>query len=209
MVSGFTQIRQRAAFWIWYGARAHGALDDGGGACARMHTVSAHDQSLAAVVTNEPRNMHHSGLKVFTYKFDKGPVNKEVLQSDNFTEGNCRFAFQYYLFKIHDWFINPKRVLNPGAYKQLGKFVVPEGEWDADSIKFLKPGDIIYAERIRDKPKMFTRKDDWIKSLHSAVWVGINKKQVYHATVVEGRSCFWELAKFLEYYLPIAVKRFL
>ena len=79
----------------------------------------------------------------------------------------------------------------------------------------LKKGDIVYAEKIRNKEgkavdkseNNFPDTDDYITSLHSAICTGEKDKEVWHATAVEGSSCSWSLGKFTHYYRPVAAKR--
>ena len=54
-----------------------------------------------------------SNLKSFNYKFDKGPLLLIELRKENFREGNCRLAVQYYLYKIHNRYFNANLILSP------------------------------------------------------------------------------------------------
>jgi len=152
-------------------------------------------------------------MKVFTYKFNEGPLSSiEELLSD-WNVGNCRRVVQYYTYLKKKIFLKPEEVLCPDAYNETGIFVIGEGQ--EFSISKLIDGDIIYAEKIRNKEgelinkslETFPTKDDYIISLHTAVFTGEKDKEIWHATAIEGSSCFWSLSKFLEYYKPIAVKR--
>ena len=76
-------------------------------------------------------------------------------------------------------------------------------------------GDVIYAERIRNNQgeavdtseRTFPSLDEYIISLHTALYTGKNNQDIWHATAIEGSSCFWSLEKFLYFYKPIAAKR--
>lgn len=152
-------------------------------------------------------------MKDFTYKFDEGPLaSKEELLS-NWSIGNCRRAVQYYIFNRKNIFLNPEDVLCPKAYNETGSFIT--GKEGSFSFDLLKNGDIIYAEKIRNNKeelidkslKTFYTKDDYIISLHTALFTGEKEKEIWHATAIEGSSCFWSLEKFLHFYKPIAAKR--
>lgn len=147
-----------------------------------------------------------SKLKKFNYKFDKGPLLLKELKKEDFTEGNCRLAIQYYLYKIHNQYFKPNLILNPKAYNKVGKFIVEEGSFTKDAFKLLKEGDIIYADRIRNKDKIINKRE-WIVRLHTAIYLG--KSRVYHSSIIEGKSDIWTFNKFMKYYKPIAVKRVL
>jgi hypothetical protein len=144
-------------------------------------------------------------LKQFNYKFDKGPLLSKDLQKEDFKEGNCRLAIQYYFYKVHDLYLKPKLVLNPKGYEKLGKFIVREKEFTKDSLTKLKEGDIIYADRIKDKEDIELSKKDWVVRLHSVIYLGNNK--IWHSNIVSKKSDYWSFDKFIKYYKPIAAKR--
>ncbi len=152
-------------------------------------------------------------LKNFTYKLNDGPLSSEKELLGIWDTGNCRRVVQYYTFLKNKIFLKPEEVLCPEAYNNTGTFVIKENK--EFSTKELKDGDIIYAERIRNKAnelvdksiKNFANKDDYIISLHTAIFTGEKNKEIWHATFIEGSSCFWSLEKFLNYYRPVAVKR--
>lgn len=151
--------------------------------------------------------------KIFAYKFDEGPLDSKEELLGVWNTGNCRRAVQYYIFKLKNIFLKPEEVLCPQAYYETGKFVINEGE--VFVAQKLIDGDIIYAEKIRKKDgslidkniNSFDNKDDYIVSLHTALFTGKKDKEIWHATAVEGSSCDWSLEKFLYYYKPVAVKR--
>ena len=152
-------------------------------------------------------------MKEFTYKFNEGPLSSiEELLSD-WSFGNCRRVVQYYTFLKKKIFLKPEEVLCPEAYYRTGIFVIKEGQ--EFSTSKLLDGDIIYAEKIRDKEEKvidkslltFPAKDDYIVSLHTAIFTREKNKEIWHATAIEGSSCFWPLEKFINYYRPIVVKR--
>ncbi|MFA6000222.1 MAG: hypothetical protein WC783_04595 [Candidatus Paceibacterota bacterium] len=152
-------------------------------------------------------------LKNFTYKFDAGPLNSVQELLGNWEEGNCRRAVQYFTYSQKGIFLKPEQVLCPDAYYHTGEFVMREGEsFKPDTLRL---GDIMYAEKILNKDEKFVdkssgtfpTKDDYIISLHTALFAGEKDKEIWHATAIEGRSCFWPLEKFLKFYKVIAVKR--
>ncbi|MDP2705873.1 MAG: hypothetical protein Q8O49_01560 [bacterium] len=154
-------------------------------------------------------------LKSFVYKFDAGPFEKKEGLARDWKIGNCRRSLQYYFFEVHGIFLKPEEVLCPAAYHRTGSFVFEKGQ-DID-FRSLKEGDIIYAERIKDKKgnlvevgeSKFANFEDYITSLHTAIYTGKLRKEIWHATSVEGKDCFWSLSKFLGFYKLIAVKRVL
>ena len=110
-------------------------------------------------------------------------------------------------------FLPPEKVLCPEAYNNTGIFIINENE--ELSISKLIDGDIIYAEKIRNKKGettnksygTFPTKNDYIISLHTAIFTGEKDKEIWHVTAFENSSCFWSLEKFLNFYKPVAVKR--
>lgn len=150
--------------------------------------------------------MSSLALKKFNYKFSNGPLLLKQLKKEDFKEGNCRLAIQYYLFKIHNRYFKPDLILNPKAYQEVGNFIVKEGSFDKNSLGLLEKGDIIYADKIKSKKGSLTRKN-WIIGLHSAIYAGNSK--IWHATAIEGKSVLWNFSKFVKYYTPIAAKRVL
>ncbi len=164
-------------------------------------------------------------LRAFSYKFDKGngPLSKKLLKG-KITSGNCRLAVQDYFFSIHNLYLKPKDILLPFAYHKVGNFVE----------LFDKPGDIIYAENIRNKKgevmhrekDVFKNNDEWILHFHSAIYLGKmneeilnllpftsvikpNTPVVWHISFICGKTAIWPIEKFLYYYKPIAAKRIL
>ena len=150
--------------------------------------------------------MPSMNLKSFRYKFDKGPLLLKDLKKEDFEEGNCRLAVQYYLYKKHRKYFKSNLILNPNAYKRVGKFIINEDEFDKDSLSKLREGDIIYAHKIRKEDIDIDRKN-WIIRLHTAIYCGSNK--IYHSSLIDNGSNFWTFNKFTKYYKPIAVKRVL
>ena len=91
-----------------------------------------------------------SKLKNFSYAFDEnaGPLTEQELKNENFTQGNCRRAVQYFLYKTKNIFLKQEDVLLPNGYKNIGEFIFKEESID---FKKLKIGDVIYAENLRNK----------------------------------------------------------
>jgi len=151
--------------------------------------------------------------KEFTYKFDAGPIASEEGLLGDWQEGNCRRAVQFYTFGKKNIFLKPEQVLCPAAYNETGTFVINKDQ--KFSFESLTDGDVIYAEKIRNKQgeevdkseKTFPSLDEYIISLHTALYTGEKDQEIWHATAIEGDSCFWSLKKFLHFYKPIAAKR--
>ena len=152
-------------------------------------------------------------MKQFSYEFLAGPLASEGELKGNWDTGNCRRAVQLYIFEEFGIFLRPEQVLCPAAYRTTGSFVFKKGQ----SIDFtvLKKGDILYAERIRTKEgervdkseNTFSSSDEYIISLHTAIYTAEQNKEIGHATSIEGNSCYWSLEKFLQFYRPVAAKR--
>ena len=152
-------------------------------------------------------------FKNFIYKLNLGPFNSKNELDSNWQEGNCRRAVQYYIWKTKNIFLEPEKVLCPQAYNETGTFIIQKNQ--KFYFDYLVNGDIIYAEKIRNKKdeqidkseKTFSSSDEYIISLHTALYTGEKGHEIWHATAIEGASCFWPLEKFLHYYKPIAAKR--
>ncbi len=151
--------------------------------------------------------------KHFFYKFNEGPLSsvKELL--GDWEIGNCRRAVQYYIYKKRKIFLKQEQVLCPNAYYNTGSFIMDQGQDFLPASLF--DSDIIYAEKIRNKEgkiikknlETFSINDDYVISLHTALFTGEEGKEIWHATSIHGSSCYWSLEKFLYFYKPIAVKR--
>ena len=151
-------------------------------------------------------------LRDFRYKFNEGPFNTERELNGEWDLGNCRRAVQLYLYKLKGIFLKPEQILCPEAYKETGHFI-SENESEFSFTHF-SDGDVIYAEGVKNKngedldrslPSFETR-DEYLISLHTALFTGEKDKEIWHATAVEGGSCYWSLDKFLTYYKPVAAK---
>jgi len=150
-------------------------------------------------------NLHH-----FKYKYNEGPLLMEELHRAIFTTGNCRRAIQDYLYCKFGLYLEPEKILLPEGYLKTGTFITRDEIID---FSLYKPGDIIYAEKIRDKnnkvinkgKSFFKTGNEWIVSLHSAIFVDDNL--IYHATAITEQTCYWSVGKFKNYYKIVAVKR--
>lgn len=148
--------------------------------------------------------------KIFAHEFNAGPVETEEELRGDWKTGNCRRAVQWYVYDVKGIFLKPEQILLPQAYHLVGEFVYKEPPVNFNA---LLPADIIYAERVRDSKgnsvnygrDAFTDVETYILHLHTALYVG--NQQIWHATAIEGASCFWLLEKFLHFYEPVAVKR--
>lgn len=148
----------------------------------------------------------------FIYKYNEGPLSLEELRKASYTSGNCRRAIQDYLFRVHHTYVPAENILLPHGYTSVGTFITKDGIVDISSYQ---KGDIIYAEKVRNKSgkeiyrskDCFSNETDWIISLHSAIFV--NKNTIYHATSIEGGTCTWSYKKFTQFYKIVSVKRVL
>lgn len=170
-------------------------------------------------------------LSFFKYKFDRGPLSLSAL-SEPITEGNCRLALQDFFFVLKNTYFSEKELLNPEGYLHTGTFLHEESS--ENFFHNLPTGTVIYAENIRNRKevptdrsaKNFPSEVDYLIALHSAIYVAdVNEEIVarfpteipaiptrqpamWHATAIEGGTCLWTIKKFLEYYQPVAAKRF-
>jgi hypothetical protein len=154
-------------------------------------------------------------MKEFDYRFDAGPLGSADELAGEWDKGNCRRAVQLYLFSMRGEFLEPDRVLCPKIYNQTGIFVIDvDQQFDFDC---LNNGDVIFAERLKDSRGVevncgrtaFSSSDDYVISLHTAVYTGCKSREIWHATAIEGSSCYWNTQRFLEFYRPVAAKRLL
>ncbi len=155
-------------------------------------------------------------IEDFSYAYLSGPRDSAHELNQPVTEGNCRLAIQLYYYRLHGLYIPRDDIYLPGGYKHLGNFVFEETTID---YALLKPGDILYAQNIKNKRgesidrsrESYTSKDEWLYHLHSALYVGFCDEQHYlwHATAVHGGTCLWTLEQFTGFYLPISAKRIL
>jgi len=169
--------------------------------------IARHGEDLTMINTQMANSPHY-----FTYKFDDGPLSLSELSKGKFTTGNCRRAIQDYLYVVFGRYLTPEQVLLPEGYLLVGVVITTSESLDLSKCK---PGDIIYAERLKDKfnnpvnksRKCFHTEGEWLVSLHSALFV--SQKSIYHATAISGESCYWGIEKFQQYYKIIAIKRVL
>lgn len=151
-------------------------------------------------------------MRAFRYEYAAGPFESEQELGKAWGTGNCRRAIQLYMYESCGIFLPPQHILLPEAYHRTGSFVFDNGSIDFEK---LLPSDIIYAERLRGangqavdtSERTFATQDEYIRNLHSALWHGESAQEIWHATAIEGGSCFWPLQKFLYFYKPVAVKR--
>src|SRR3989344_4414674 len=138
-------------------------------------------------------------LKYFRYKFNDGPLASVEELSNDWDTGNCRRAVQYYMWSQKATFLQPDRILCPASYNETGTFVIDKDQ----EFLFgqLADADVIYAEKIRDKngktvdksEKTFASNDAYVISLHTALFRGNKGEEIWHATAIEGSSCYWSL----------------
>jgi hypothetical protein len=157
-------------------------------------------------------------LDTFVYKYLAGPVETAAEIEAGVPEGNCRFALQLYFYRMHGIFLKRDEIYLPGGYKTLGRFVFEEAPVNLDD---LLPGDILYAQIIRDKEgravdkslEQYRDKDVWLYYLHSAIYLGAlddgPNRYVWHSTLIDAGPTLWSFEKFGYYYKPISAKRVL
>ncbi|MFA6968163.1 hypothetical protein [Bosea sp. (in: a-proteobacteria)] len=152
-------------------------------------------------------------MKKFGYRLDAGPLGSAAELAGEWDEGNCRRAVQLYLFSMMGEFIEPDHVLCPQIFYQTGTFVVNVGQ--KFDFEILGNGDVIFAERLKNRQgteincgrSAFCSTDDYLISLHTALYTGYKSREIWHATAIEGSSCYWDTQRFQEFYRPVAAKR--
>jgi len=111
---------------------------------------------------------------------------------------------QYYLFSAAQVFLREHEVLCPELYLETGHFIIRLGE--NFNYGLLKSGDVIFAERLR-KAAPFTKYNDYLVRLHTAIYVGTPGKEIWHASIIAGSACSWSIEEFQTHYFPVAAKR--
>jgi hypothetical protein len=169
-------------------------------------------------------------LSPFRYNYRKGPRHEFEIE-DEIQEGNCRLALQDYFLVFNGKIFAAPELLNPEAYLYTGIFI--KNGFSEDFFDGLDTGTVIYAERFKNKNgghaivkcDSYLDTEKYLISLHSAIYIaavndGVLKRlpagisypgtgpAIWHATVIEGETCLWPLAKFLLYYKPVAAKSF-
>lgn len=151
-------------------------------------------------------------LPIYTYDIDRGPLDTSTELAATISRGNCRLAIQVYFYRMHNLWLRPDQVLCPALYRSTGCFV-------EDDISKSSQGDIILAERIRNKEgriidrsrSSYATEDEWIISLHSAVLIVPESEKreahIWHATAIAGGTCEWSRSVFERYYRIVAIKR--
>lgn len=174
-------------------------------------------------------------LHTFQYAFRKGAGSEEALMNETIKEGNCRLALQDYYYICENMYLTPDQVFLPQGFKQTGT-TIQTFDTTENFFKNLKKGDVIYAERLKNQKKenvyknksSFHSKDDWITSLHSAVFLGKldrdilshlpqeentpfnqDSSYIWHATAVAGGTVLWTAENFSFYYQLVIAKRIL
>lgn len=176
--------------------------------------------------------MQKDRLSHFRYNFQKGFATRPEIE-EPITDGNCRLALQEYYAVFKNHFFSEDELLNPQGYLHTGEFI--KREYGENFFDDLPNGSVVYAERIRNKNNerldkssaVFSSDEEYIISLHSAIFLGrlttellsrlpaetdphlIGKLSIWHATAIDGYSSVWSLDKFSTYYKPVAAKRFI
>lgn len=166
-------------------------------------------------------------LHAFAYKYDKGagPL-LEIEFNQAIKTGNCRLAVQDYFYVAQGLYLKPDEILLPYGYKHTGVFINFRG------LRDLKQGDIIYAEKFRNKNSeiiykekdKYKNEDEWIRYFHTAIYLGnLDEKiesllpvkpaypkgtpVIWHSSFIAGGTAVWSVEKFCYYYQPVAAKR--
>lgn len=155
-------------------------------------------------------------LPQYLYSFNAGPLVPELLDSSP-CQGNCRLAIQLYFYRLHNKIFLPDEILCPKSYRETGVKVDLDFN-DPSWITNAQVGDVIFAERIKDKDgKPLDRsidyfkqnEDEYITYLHTAIISNIEPFEIWHATTITSNTCFWDYNRFNNYYKIIRVKRFI
>ncbi len=172
-------------------------------------------------------------LHAFAYKYDKGagPLLKTEF-SQTIKTGNCRLALQDYFYMAQGLYLKPDKILLPYGYKHTGVFVKKLDKKVETFFTDLKQGDIIYAEKFRNKNSeisyqekdKYKNEDEWIRYFHTAIYLGkLDEKiesllpvkpaypkgtpVIWHSSFIAGGTAVWSVEKFCYYYQPVAAKR--
>ncbi len=155
-------------------------------------------------------------LPTFKYDYTVGPVNSKDQITFPIRAGNCRFAIQLYFYICRGLWLTPEQTLCPALYLSTGCFIQKGSTIDTSH---LEEGDIVLAERIRNKdgqiidrsPTKFSTEEEWIISLHSAIIKNPHsekdKMMIWHATAIANGVCEWSLREFETHYRIVAIKR--
>lgn len=140
-------------------------------------------------------------------------------------------AVQDYYYSVHGIFLEPEQILLPKAFKDTGKFV-REFNNKKYSFEGLHPGDLIYAEKLRNsKGKIIYKskeeyrdENEWILHFHTAIYLGKLDSSIrsflpvkpsypegtpviWHSSFISDGTVLWSEEEFLYYYQPVAAKR--
>lgn len=105
----------------------------------------------------------------------------------------------------------------PKSYRETGVKIDLDFS-DPNWITYAQIGDVIFAERIKDKDgKIVDRsidyfkqdEDEYITYLHTAIISNKVPFEIWHATTVTSNTYFWDFNQFNNYYKIIKVKRFI
>jgi hypothetical protein len=155
-------------------------------------------------------------LPKFKYSFTCGPLSWELLDSSP-TLGNCRLAVQLYFYRLHNIIFHPDEILCPKSYRETG-VEVDIGPNRLNWMDYVRVGDVIFAERIKDKDgKIVDRsidyfkqnEDEYITYLHTAIICNNDPFEIWHATTITNETCFWDFKQFNNYYRIVRIKRFI
>jgi hypothetical protein len=155
-------------------------------------------------------------LPQFEYSFNAGPLLPEFLDSAP-NLGNCRLAIQLYFYRLHHKIFLPDEILCPKSYRETGIKIHLDFN-DPSWISNVVVGDVIFAERIKDKEgKPIDRsieyfnhnEEEYITYLHTAIISSKGPTEVWHATTITNNTCYWDLTQFNNYYKIVSVRRFI
>jgi len=143
-------------------------------------------------------------------------------------EGNCRLAVQDYFYTLHGLYLGREDVVLPEAIKGKG-VTIKELQGDVHFFDDLEVGDIVYAERVRNRggrrlsvgKERFSTENEWMTNLHLGVYVGTPTADlfthmsasedagpaIWHASRMAGGTALWSIDTFCYYYQPAVARR--
>lgn len=155
-------------------------------------------------------------LPQYQYSFNAGPLLPEFLDNSPIL-GNCRLAIQLYFYRLHNKVFLPDEILCPQSFRETGTKIDLDFN-DHNWMTNIQIGDVIFAERIKDKDGKFVdrsidyfkqNEDEYITYLHTAIISNKEPFEIWHATTITNNTCFWDLDQFNNYYKIIGLRRFI
>jgi len=169
-------------------------------------------------------------LQSFPYEFLAGPLSEEKIKQGP-DVGNCRSAVQAFYLRLHDVYLGEEHLVLPEALNH-GTVVKESQPGVDDFFAGLQPGDIVYADKLRDSrgkkfslhKQMSLTEDERMKKFHLGVYIGIPTDEmiariptdtpinqeapaIWHASYIAGGTALWTTNKFCFYYQPVLARR--